>query len=298
LIQHSLDSMSYSHAMKTVLITGATSGIGKATAIALAKKGFQIIFIARDLHKAEALKQEIRYVAPNDHIDFLIADFSSLSQVRKFAEAFREKFQKLDVLINNAGVCLPKRMITEDGFEETFQVNHLSHFLLTNLLLDTLKNAPEARIINVSSSLYKSGTFDVSNLQSEQGFTPYGAYSNTKLLNILFTLELAERLDGTGVTVNTLHPGVVRTNFGDELTGYRKSLSTLMQPFFLSPENGAETSVYLATSDEVKSTTGKYFEKYRVIELENEFITPANQKILWNKSIELSGLKLNKTNKL
>lgn len=280
--------------MKTVLITGATSGIGKATAISLAKKGFQIIFIARDLHKAEALKQEIRYVAPNDHIDYLIADLSSLSQVRKSAETFRERYQKLDVLINNAGVCLPKRMITEDGFEETFQVNHLSHFLLTNLLLGELKNAPEGRIVNVSSALYKSGVFDVSNLQSELGFTPYGAYSNTKLLNILFTLELAERLEDTGITVNTLHPGVVKTNFGSELTGYRKSLSTLMQPFFLSPEKGASTSVYLATSDEVKSTTGKYFEKCRVYELENEFINSDNRKILWDKSMEFSGLKLNK----
>lgn len=278
--------------MKTVLITGATSGIGKATAIALAKKGFEVVFIARNLLKAERLKQEIKNVSNIDNVDFIIGDLTSLSQVRRCIQTFKKRYQRLDVLINNAGVCLPERRITEDGFEETFQVNHLSHFLLTNLLLDELHKAPQARIINVSSAVYKSAVFELGNLQREKSFSSFGTYSNTKLLNILFTKELAERLKGTGITANTLHPGVVRTNFGSEIKGFHKSLATLFKPFFLSPEYGASSSVYLASSDEVKTTTGKYFEKCKVVELENEYLNAANQKILWEKSFEYCGLKL------
>lgn len=278
--------------MKTVLITGATSGIGKATALALAKKGFNVVFIARNQAKAVEVKKEIISASNNNGVDFLTADLSSLSQVRKCVESFRQKYQSLDVLINNAGVCLPYRRITEDGFEETFQVNHLSHFLLTNLLLDRLKDSPGARIINVSSALYKSGVLELSNLQSEKSYNPSGTYSNTKLYNILFTLELAERLSGTGITANTLHPGVVNTNFGSEMKGFHKTISTLFKPFFVSPEKGAETSIYLASSDEVTAATGKYFEKYNVVELENEYINSANQKLLWSKSMELCGLNL------
>ena len=278
--------------MKTVLITGATSGIGKATAIALAKRGFQVVFIARNDVKAANVKKEIISVSNNNSVDFLIADLSSLNQVRKCATLFRGKHKSFDVLINNAGLCLPYRRITEDGFEETFQVNHLSHFLLTNLLLDLLKKAPAARIINVSSAVYKNASFDPGNLQSEQNFSSFGAYSNTKLLNMLFTIELAERLNGIGITVNALHPGVVKTNFGSEMKGFHKTLSTLFTPFFLSPEQGAATSIYLATSDEVKAITGKYFEKCKVVEPDSEYLNSANRKILWSKSLELSGFKL------
>jgi len=278
--------------MKTVLITGATSGIGKATALALAKKGFNIVFIARNLARAVEVKEEIISVSNNKDVDFLMADLSSLSQVHKCVESFRQKYQSVDLLINNAGICLPYRRITEDGFEETFQVNHLSHFLLTNLLLDLLKKAASARIINVSSAVYKNASFDPLNLQSEQNYSSFGTYSNTKLLNLLFTIELAERLNGTGITVNALHPGVVKTNFGSEMKGFHKTLSTLFTPFFLTPEQGAATSIYLATSDEVKYITGKYFEKGKIVEPDNEDINPANRRLLWYKSLELSGFKL------
>ena len=206
--------------MKTVLITGANSGIGKATAIELAAKGYQIVFIARNPEKAEAVKNEIISSSGNSNVDFIIGDLLSLPEVRKCAEIFKEKYQKLDVLINNAGVCLPERKITGDGFEHMFQINHLSHFLLTNLLLDLLKKRDEPRIINVSSGGYKAGKFDPENLQSEKKFGSFSTYCDTKLLNILFTFELAEKLKGTGITVNALHPGVVRTNFAGELKGY------------------------------------------------------------------------------
>lgn len=276
--------------MKTVLITGANSGIGKATATALAAKGYKVVFIARNPQKAEAVKKEIISASGNEAVDFLIADLTSLSQVRKCAETFNQRYQTLDVLINNAGVCLPERRITGDGFEEMFQINHLSHFLLTNLLLDVLKKTTGARIINVSSGGYKSGKFDAANLQSEQKFGTFSTYCNTKLLNILFTFELAEKLKDTGITVNALHPGVVNTNFAGELKGVLGLVNRMFKPFLLSPEKGAITSVYLASSDEVKNITGKYFEKCKVVEPKNEFITVANQKILWDKSMELSGL--------
>lgn len=278
--------------MKTVLITGANSGIGKATATALAAKGYQVVFIARNLQKAEAVKKEIISVSGNETVDFLIADLTSLSQVRKCAEAFRQKYPKLDVLINNAGVCLPERRITSDGYEEMFQINHLSHFLLTNLLLDLLKKSTEARIINVSSGGYKSGKFDLANLQSVRNFGTFSTYCNTKLLNILFTFELAKKLKGTHITVNTLHPGVVNTNSAGELKGILNVLNHMFKPFLLSPEKGAATSVYLASSEEVKNISGKYFEKCKVVEPRNVFITLENQIILWDKSVELSGLTI------
>jgi len=276
--------------MKTVLITGANSGIGKATATALAGIGYQVVFIARNLQKAEAVKKEIIASSNNNDVDFIIADLMSLKDVRKCAGTFIEKYKALDILINNAGVCLPERRITVDGFEEMFQINHLSHFLLTNLLLDTLKKSDEPRIINVSSAGYKSGKFDPENLQSEKDFGTFSSYCNTKLLNILFTFELAERLKGTEITVNTLHPGVVNTNFAGELKGFIGFLNQMFKPFLISPEKGAATSVYLASSENVKNVTGKYFEKCKVVEPKNGFITKANRVILWDKSIVMAGL--------
>ncbi len=276
--------------MKTILITGANSGIGKATATALANLGYRVIFVARNLQKAEATKKEISNASGNTSVDFIIADLMSLSQIRKCAETFNQKYNSLDVLINNAGVCLPERRITEDGFEEMFQINHLSHFLLTNLLLDVLKKSDEPRIINVSSGGYNSGKFDPENLQSEKKFSTFGTYCNTKLLNILFTFELADRLKGTGITVNTLHPGVVNTNFAGEFKGILGMLNRMFKPFLISPEKGAATSVYLASSKEVKNISGEYFEKCKIVKPSNNFINAENQKILWEKSLELTGL--------
>jgi NAD(P)-dependent dehydrogenase (short-subunit alcohol dehydrogenase family) len=276
--------------MKTVLITGANSGIGKATAMELAAKGFRIVFIARNLQKAQEVKNEIVSSSGNDSVDFIIGDLLSLKEVRKCAELFREKYQKLDVLINNAGVCLPERKVTEDGFEHMFQINHLSHFLLTHLLMDLIKKSSEPRIINVSSAGYKMGKFDSENLQSEKKFGSFTTYCDTKLQNILFTFELAEKLKGTGITVNALHPGVVRTNFAGEFRGFFGIVNRIFKPFLISPQKGAETSVYLASSEEVKNTTGKYFEKCKSVVPKNQFITPENQKLLWDKSMQFAGL--------
>jgi len=278
--------------MKTVLITGANSGIGKATAIELAANGYQVVFIARNIQKAQEVKNEIISSSGNKYVDFIIGDLLSLTEVRKSAELFMEKYQKLDILINNAGVCLPERKITPDGFEHMFQINHLSHFLLTHKLLDLLKMSDEPRIINVSSAGYKAGKFDPENLQGEKKFGSFTTYCDTKLLNILFTFELAERLKGTGITVNALHPGVVRTNFAGELKGVFGLLNNMFKPFLISPKKGAATSVYLALSEEVKNISGNYFEKCKTVVPKNEYINSANQKLLWDRSMQFSGLNV------
>jgi NAD(P)-dependent dehydrogenase (short-subunit alcohol dehydrogenase family) len=275
--------------MKTVFITGGNSGIGKATATELAIMGYRIIFVARSREKAEAVKKEIIAISKNEEVDYILADLTSKSDVISCVETFKKSNQKLDVLINNAGVYLPERRITVDGMEESFQINHLSHFMLSNLLLDVLKKSDNPRIINVSSGAYKAGKFDPENLQGEKKYSSFNTYGNTKLLNLLFTFELAERLKDSGITVNVLHPGVVNTNFAGELKGIFRWLILLMKPFFLSPRKGAQTSVYLASSDEVKIVTGKYFEKCRPVETKNAFITRENQKILWDRSMELAG---------
>jgi NAD(P)-dependent dehydrogenase (short-subunit alcohol dehydrogenase family) len=276
--------------LKTVIITGANSGIGKSTAMQLAAKGWQVLFLARDPQKACDVKNEIIAATGNDQVDFVTGDLLSLSEVRKSAELIKKKVQKIDVLINNAGVCLPERKFSIDGFEHMFQINHLSHFLLTHLLLDHIKKSDEPRIINVSSAGHKMGKFDLENLQSEKKFGSFTTYCDTKLLNILYTFELAGKLEGTGITVNVLHPGVVSTNFAGEFKGVFGFLNKIFKPFLISPVKGAETSVYLASSEEVKGVTAKYFEKCRVVEPEKRFITPANQKILWEESERLSGI--------
>jgi NAD(P)-dependent dehydrogenase (short-subunit alcohol dehydrogenase family) len=276
--------------MKTVLISGGNSGIGKATTSRLTAMGYQVVFLARSKTKAEAVKNEIISSSGSKNIDYILVDLTSKKEVRECVATFKQKYEKLDVLINNAGVCLPEKRITVDGMEESFEINHLSHFILSNLLLDLLKKSDDPRIINVSSAAHSSGRFDPDNLQSEKSFSYFSTYSDTKLLNILFTFELAERLKDTRIKVNALHPGVVSTNFGHELKGLWPIMLSLGKLFLLSPEKGAETSVYLATSDEVKNITGKYFVKCKPVETKNAYITVENRKILWEKSLQLSVL--------
>jgi NAD(P)-dependent dehydrogenase (short-subunit alcohol dehydrogenase family) len=278
--------------MKTVLITGGNSGIGRSTVKALAERSFQVIFLARNREKAEVVKREVIASTKNSAVDYILADLTSKKQVRDSAEAFKNRYPRLDVLINNAGICLPERRITGDGMEESFQINHLSHFMLTNLLLDHLKKSHDARIINVSSAAYRAGRFDAENLQGEKRYSPFGIYANTKLYNILFTLELADRLRNCGVKVNALHPGVVGTNFAHEFGGIFKILYRLGKPFMKSPEDGSVTSVYLASSNEVRKLTGKYFIKCKPVRLENSYLTLENRKLLWQKSLELADMTL------
>ena len=219
------------------LITGATEGVGRVTAFELAKKGFTIVVAARNANKAGALKKEIETSTGNTSCDFIVADLGSVGQVHRLAETFRRRYSTLDVLINNAGVFLPTRTETEDGYEMMFQVNYLSPFLLTNLLLEELQKSEEARIINLSSSVYAIGKFDPDNLQSagERHFSVLGTYAATKLFVLMFTEELARRLKATSVTANAVHPGIVRTRMMLQAPGALRLVSYLSLPFSISP---------------------------------------------------------------
>ena len=269
---------------KICMITGANAGIGKITALELAKMGAVVIMLARDKQRGEQAYHEIRQQSGNDQVHLMLADLASLAQVRQLASDFKAQFSALHVLVNNAGIVPLTRTLSEDGYEMQFAVNHLAHFLLTNLLLDVLKNSAPARVITVSSGLHRGGNIDFDNLQSERGYSRTGAYANTKLMNVLFTYELARRLSGTGVTANVLNPGVFGSKLGDNWAGRnareRYSDSSLKQ--------GARTSIYLASSPDVENISGKYFSDERI-----ESAYPDDEalaKRLWDVSIQLAGL--------
>ncbi|MBV8719346.1 MAG: SDR family NAD(P)-dependent oxidoreductase [Chloroflexi bacterium] len=274
------------------LITGATEGVGKVTALELAKKGFTIVVAARNANKAAALKRQIETLSGNASCEYIVADLASFRQVRQLAETFRRRYSRLDVLINNAGIFLPKRTQTEDGFEAMLQVNYLAPFLLTNLLLAELRRSEQGRIINLSSSVYTMGKFDPTNQRLGGGagpveghFSVLGTYAASKLFVLMFTEELARRLYDTSITVNAVHPGIVRTRMMLQAPGVLRLVSYLSLPVSISPLEGARTSVYLATSAEVKGISGQYFAKSKRSAVKNKFDTTANRALLWNLSL-------------
>ncbi len=278
---------------KLVLITGATEGVGKQTAIQLAKKGFSIVMMVRNKTKAEQAKKEILESTPSAKVDYIIVDLTSFKQVRAAAKKFNEKYDKLDVLINNAGLMYPERKITEDGFELCFQTNHLSHFLLTHLVLDKLKRSKQGRIINLSSEGHKMGKFDPDKFNAEKGYKAVGQYCFTKLCNLYFTYSLADKLKGTNITVNAVHPGVVRSGFGsDHDKGLLKPIFAIARLFMISNEKGAATSVFLASDPGVSKVTGKYFKNKKETRTSAKTHDAANQKLLWDYSEEKVGLKI------
>ena len=273
---------------KNVLITGANSGIGKETAIALARKGAQIIMLCRNEEKAKNAMDEIKERANSEQVDLIITDLSNQDSIYSAVAKFKEKYDHLDVLINNAGSILRNRLETSEGYEMTFAVNHLGHFILTLLLLDTLIKSSPSRIINVSSAAHRFGRLNFENINLEGSYSSFRAYSNSKLANVLFTYQLASRLEGTGVTVNTLHPGTVNSNFG------RGQFSKILTPFLafstlfmINAEKGAKTSVYLASSDEVKDISGKYFKKCKAIKSSKESYNKETQIKLWKLSLAM-----------
>ena len=268
------------------LITGATEGVGKATTQALARKGFTVVLAARSLAKAENIKREIAATSGAKDIDIIVCDLNSLRQVRQMAETVQERHPRLDLLINNAGIMAPERTLTEDGYESGYQVNYLSHFLLTQLLLDALKNSEQGRIINLSSSVYSIGKFDLGNLQSEQRFSVIGAYAASKLFVLMSTIELAERLRGARTTVNAVHPGVVNTHMLKSTTGIFKLIALLATPVAVSPEKGAATSVYLATSPDVAAVSGRYFADSKPKSVKSKFNTKKNRALLWDITMD------------
>jgi NAD(P)-dependent dehydrogenase (short-subunit alcohol dehydrogenase family) len=250
---------------KICLVTGGTNGIGKSTAQELARMGATVIIVGRDAQKTSQVVEEIRAAGGNRRVGSMLADLSSEQEVRRLADEFKSKYAHLHILINNAGGFFMRRQLRGNGIEMTFALNHLASFLLTNLLLDTIKASTPARIINVSSNAHTSGKIEFDNLQGERQYGP-GAYDNSKLANILFTMELSRRLQGTGVTVNALHPGFVATGFAKNNGKVIAALVSLITPLVArSPAKGAETSIYLASSPSVEGITGKYFYDSRII---------------------------------
>ena len=243
---------------RTVLVTGGTGGIGLATAAGLAGLGARVGIVGRDAGRAEAAAGKLR--GAGAEIDVFVADLSSQREVRRLADEVLTAYPRLDVLVNNVGGYWATRRTTVDGLEHTFAVNHLAPFLLTNLLLDRLRASAPARVVTVSSGAQAMGTLDFGDLQGERDYSGQRAYNQSKLANVVFTYELARRLRGTGVTANVLHPGVVRTDFGrEDSTGWMRLMLPVIRPFMKSPQRGAATSVYLASSPEVEGVTGRYF---------------------------------------
>lgn len=278
---------------KLCMVTGANSGIGKATAMELAKQEAYVVMVCRDEDKAEKARQDIIEKTGNIGIEVMLADFAYQYEIRELADHFNSKFEELDVLVNNAGMIPSKREETIDGIEKTFAVNHLGPFLLTNLLMDALKSASKARIVNVSSEVHRLGAsiFDLSDLQLEQGFTPIKAYGVSKLCNIMFTRELARRLQDTGVTANALHPGAVSTQLAEESSWLMKLFYFFGTPFMRSPEKGAETPIYLAVSEEVAGVSGKYFKNKKPVKPADKALDEDLSRQLWELSEKLTGLK-------
>lgn len=274
---------------KVMLVTGASSGIGEATSSRLAGMGHHVVMVSRTGERGNRARQKILAAHPEASTDLLIADLTTTSAIRRLSEEFQSKYQRLDVLINNAAVMTSTRRVTPEGFETQFFVNHLAYFLLTGLLLETLLRSQPARVVSVSSTAHSRGVLDFDDLQMQHHYRGYEAYANTKLMNIMFTYELARRLEGRGVTANCLHPGVIRTGL---MRGVSPVLHTLWQSlgkFFKQPDEGAQTPVYLATSPEVADVTGKYFRYCREMGTSRESNDRDLQRRLWEESERLGG---------
>jgi len=273
---------------KICLVTGANSGIGYEAALALAQMGATVVMVCRNRAKGETAQAEIKTKSGNTAVDLMIADLSIQREVRRLADEFKAKYQKLHVLLNNAGGVHGQREVTADGYEVTFAVNHLAYYLLTELLLDVIKASAPARIINVASSAEGFGSLKFDDLMGEKRYGAMQAYGQSKRANIVYAYELAQRLAGTGVTVNAVHPGPVATNFGANSGGIMGLFTRIARPFELTPAQGASRLVYLATSPDVEGVTGKYYGDKKQIKSSAQTHDPAVQRQLREVSEQLT----------
>ncbi|MHA1924434.1 MAG: SDR family oxidoreductase [Candidatus Thorarchaeota archaeon] len=276
---------------KVCIVTGSNSGIGKETALALTGMGASVIMAVRDLERGEAARTEIIERTGKNTIDLMTCDLSSTQSIRQFVPDFSEKYDRLDVLINNAGAACHERQITEDGLERSLAVNYLGPFLLTRELLPLLQNSAPSRVINLSSGLHARAKIDFDDIQSERNYKGMRAYESTKLMLLMYTYELARRLDGTGVTANVVLPGFVATNLGANMGGLRnKIMFKLVRPFQINAQKGAETSIYAATSPELEGVTGRCFAKSQEKQSSEDSYNESVQKRLWDVAENLLGL--------
>jgi NAD(P)-dependent dehydrogenase (short-subunit alcohol dehydrogenase family) len=276
--------------VKTILITGATNGIGLEAGVTLAKEGHRVVLVGRDPQRTAEAVAQVKQRSGSAQVDSLLADFMSLADVRKLAAEYRAKYDRLDVLINNAGTVFSSRTLSKDGIEATFAVNHLAPYLLTRLLLDVIAKSAPARIVNVSSENHYTATMDFDDLGFEKGYFIMKAYGRSKLGNVLFTRSLARQLADKGVTVNAVHPGGVRTNIWTHAPWFAKPVLKLMQLLLITAEEGSRTLTYLATSPEVEGKTGLYFEKNKPVEPAKLAQDDALAQRLWTESERLVGL--------
>jgi NAD(P)-dependent dehydrogenase (short-subunit alcohol dehydrogenase family) len=281
----------HSMAGRTCLITGATSGIGRVTAVELARMGADVVLVCRDRVRATETVTAIHAQNPAAQVDVMLADLSSQEAIRQLARDYDAANRPLHVLVNNAGIVNLQRSLTDDGIETVFAVNHLAYFLLTHLLLDRLKASAPARIVNVASDAHRFGSMNFDDLGGERRYRSMRIYGQSKLANILFTYELARRLEGTGVTVNCLHPGAVATGLGKNNGAWAKVVIGMLRPFFRTPESGAATSIYLATSPEVDGVSGKYFSNCREARSSRASYDQAAANRLWDVSAQMTGLE-------
>jgi len=279
---------------KTCIVTGASNGIGKETAGALAGMGARVVMVCRSAERGERALADIAPEASGAALELVVADLSSQADVRRAAGDLLARCPRIDVLVNNAGALNTSRTLTADGYETTFATNHLAYFLLTQLLLERLRASAPARVINVSSRAHAGARINFDDLHFERGYSPMTAYGQSKLANVLFTRELARRLDGSGVTANCLHPGVVRTGFGKGNPGaFGGIVSAVMNAagvFFLDAKRGADTSIYLASSPEVEGVTGAYFFKRNAITPSDRALDDEAARRLWEISEQLTGI--------
>jgi NAD(P)-dependent dehydrogenase (short-subunit alcohol dehydrogenase family) len=276
---------------QTIQITGATSGIGRAAALELCRRGADLILVVRNREKGDAVVAELKSARPDAKIDLIVADLSVLSDMRRAAGEVKARHRRLDVLINNAGIVSMQRRTTADGHEATFATNHLGYFVVTNLLLDLLKASAPSRIVNVASDAHRRGKIELDDLEHERRYFGMRVYEDSKLMNVLFTVELARRLEGSGVTANCLHPGVVATGYGTtEGNVLFKWMVKIAHPFMRSPEKGAETTVFLATSPEVARQSGGYYQDCKATRTSRRAQDLDMAKRLWDATAKLTGV--------
>ena len=283
--------MSESMLGRTCLITGATFGIGKATALGIARRGARVVIVGREAERTQATAVWLRRESGNPAVEYLIADLFSLAEVRRLAQAFAAQQERLDVLVNNAGGFFSERATTADGFERTWALNHLAYFRLTLDLLPLLKASAPARIVNVASNVHARGRVDFDDLGGARRYDGVRAYCQSKLANVLFTYALARRLADTGVTANCLHPGMVATGISRNMRGIPRLFMNAVSAFILTPEQGAATSIHVASSPDAEGVSGKYFVKRTPARSCLLSYDEALQERLWATSLEQTGLE-------